>query len=279
MILISSQLSSIIKNLRQSDENGVSKLYLVLGICGMTLEPGRLVVFEGVEGAGKSTQLQLLQTWLQEIHRIQDQETTLSSKVPPILVTREPGGTPLGQRIRQLLLDRQTDETTDVSRTTELLLYAADRAQHVETCLLPALERGTLVLCDRYTDSTMAYQCYGRGLDRSLIEQLNHIATGGLTSDLTLWLDVDPEVGLQRAQARQQPLDRMESAGLAFHQAVRQGFMELAEKYPDRIVRVDANQEEFKVTQHIQQIVQQYLQKWYPRLFPTSSDNLKQLNC
>jgi dTMP kinase len=276
MILISSQLSSIIRNLRQSGENGASKLYLVLGICGMTLELGRLVVFEGVEGAGKSTQLQLLQTWLQQI---QGQEIALSSEVPPILVTREPGGTPLGQRIRQLLLDRQTNEAMDVSRTTELLLYAADRAQHVETCLLPALGRGTLVLCDRYTDSTMAYQCYGRGLDRSLIEQLNDMATGGLTSDLTLWLDVDPEVGLQRAQSRQQALDRMESAGLAFHQAVRQGFMELAEKYPDRIVRVDANQEESKVTQHIQQIVQQYLQKWYPRLFPTLSDNLKPLNC
>jgi dTMP kinase len=141
------------------------------------------------------------------------------------------------------------------------------------------LAQGALVLCDRYTDSTIAYQCYGRGLDRCLIEQLNQIATEGLTSDLTLWLDVDPEVGLQRARARQQPLDRMESAGLVFHQSVRQGFRELAQKYPERILRVDANQEESEVTQSIQKIVQTRLQQWYPSLFPTLSDNHKPLNC
>jgi dTMP kinase len=249
----------------------------------MTMTQGRLIVFEGAEGAGKSTQIQALHNWLERSGWVQHRQAQLPSQVPPLLVTYEPGGTTLGQQIRQLLLNHpknpeQLENQAQVTALTELLLYAADRAQHVATCLRPSLQQGSLVLCDRYTDSTMAYQGYGRNLSRGLIEQLNQIATEGLTSDLTLWLDVDSEVGLNRARSRQQPLDRMEAAGLAFHRAVRQGFMELAEKFPDRIVRINANQSEVEVTQQVQTIVQSYLQKWYPNLLPTSSDNPKPLN-
>jgi dTMP kinase len=249
----------------------------------MTTIQGRLIVFEGAEGAGKSTQIQALQNWLEHSGWIQHRQAQLSSQVPSLLVTHEPGGTALGQQIRQLLLNHpkhseQLENQVQVTALTELLLYAADRAQHVATCLQPSLRQGSLILCDRYTDSTMAYQGYGRNLPHSVIEQLNQIATEGLTSDLTLWLDVDPEVGLNRARSRQQPLDRMEAAGLAFHQSVRQGFMELAEKFPARIVRIDANQSEVEVTQQIQTVVQSYLQKWYPNLLPISSDNLKPSN-
>jgi dTMP kinase len=249
----------------------------------MTMTQGRLIVFEGAEGAGKSTQIQSLQNWLEHSGWIQNRQTQLPIQIPPLLITHEPGGTVLGQQIRQLLLNHpknpeQLDNQAQVTALTELLLYAADRAQHVATCLQPSLRQGSLILCDRYTDSTMAYQGYGRNLSRGLIEQLNQIATEGLTSDLTLWLDVDPEVGLNRARKRQQPLDRMEAAGLTFHQAVRQGFVELAEKFPDRIVRIDANQSEVEVTQQIQTVVQFYLEKWYPSLLQTSSGNLKPSN-
>lgn len=249
----------------------------------MTIIQGRLIVFEGAEGAGKSTQIQSLQNWLEQSGWIQHRQAQLPLHVPPLQVTHEPGGTFLGQQIRQLLLHQptqleQSQDQTQVSAMAELLLYAADRAQHVAAYLRPSLRQGSLILCDRYTDSTMAYQGYGRNLSHALIEQLNHIATEGLTSDLTLWLDVDPGVGLSRARRRQQPLDRMESAGLAFHQAVRQGFVDLAKKYPERTIRIDANQSEVDVTQQIQTIVQSYLQKWYPDLLPTSSDNLKPLS-
>jgi dTMP kinase len=202
--------------------------------------PGQLIVFEGGEGCGKTTQLERIATWLTQ--------TPLRPDAPPLLVTREPGGTPLCGQIRQVLLEPR-DEVMDPR--TELLLYAADRTQHVEQCLKPALQQGRLVLCDRYTDSTIAYQGYGRGLDRGLIDQLNTIATGGLQPDLTLWLDLDVEQGLTRAQSRGKR-DRIEQSDLSFHQAVRQGFAALAEDFPDRFVRIDASADIATVSQQIQ---------------------------
>jgi dTMP kinase len=221
--------------------------------------PGRFVVFEGVEGCGKTTQLARLQDWLQTNGFIEagQKQGILSS----LVVTREPGGTILGQEIRRLLLHHAVDDEPMQFRT-ELLLYAADRAQHVEGFLKPHLNQGALILCDRYTDSTIAYQGYGRGLDRALIDQLNHLATQGLTSDLTLWLDVDVEIGLARAQRRGRS-DRMEQAQLAFHRRVQQGFVELAQQYPDRIVRIDASCDEQSVAQQIQAVLQQRLIEWY----------------
>jgi dTMP kinase len=230
---------------------------------------GRFIVFEGTEGAGKTTQLNHLYAWLKTSgwwHRLQ----TLQPEHPPLLFTREPGGTALGRHLRRLLLDSELMAAEGLPEQTELLLYAADRSQHVQTVLEPALAKGTLVLCDRYTDSTVAYQGYGRGLDLALIQQLNAIATQGLVSDLTLWLDLDVQQGLTRAQQR--PIeaglgnDRMEAAALAFHQRVQQGFAALAKAEPHRIIRIDANADATQVAQTIQLIVEQRLAQWYPKL-------------
>lgn len=219
---------------------------------------GKLVVFEGGEGGGKTTQIQALQQWLQTSDQVRSLQT--QGLLNHIVVTREPGGTAIGQRIRQLLLT--PSDTEELGDRAELLLYAADRAQHVATCLRPCLEQGDLVLCDRFTASTVAYQGYGRGASLDLIHQLNAIATDGLVSDLTLWLDVLPEVGLGRAQQRGDR-DRMEAASLGFHQAVRQGFHELFHGNAT-VERIDASQDQTTVQQAIQQVMSLWLTRWYP---------------
>jgi dTMP kinase len=215
---------------------------------------GRLVVFEGVEGCGKTTQVKRSQVWLTDLLRGSNALSSTS-----LIVTREPGGTELCQSIRQLLLMPSTEEP--LQDRTELLLYAADRAQHVEGVLRPQLVSGALILCDRYTDSTIAYQGYGRGLDRLLIDQLNDVATGGLQSDLTLWLDVDVEVGLARARQRG-ARDRIEQATLAFHQRVQQGFTQLAQAHPQRIVRIDASRSEEEVAEQVQAVLAARIKTW-----------------
>lgn len=225
---------------------------------------GRLIVFEGVEGSGKTTQMLRSQAWLSENQCFQLLKA--QDLAPPIVVTREPGGTELGLELRQLLLGYQGQEA--IQNRAELLLYAADRAQHVDGYLRPQLAQGAVILCDRYTDSTIAYQGYGRGLDLVLIDQLNQAATGGLESDLTLWLDVDAEVGLARMRQRGQA-DRIEQADLAFHQRVQQGFQSLHQQYPERMIRIDASQSEQDVAQQIQQVLSQRLRQWYqPFLHP-----------
>lgn len=219
---------------------------------------GKLIVFEGVEGSGKTTQIAQTYTWLTEsglFQKLQQQGT-----VTQLILTREPGGTPLGKTLRQLLLHSTSDDP--IYDRTELLLYAADRAQHVEAYLKPLLKEGALILCDRFTDSTVAYQGYGRGLDRQLINQLNQIATGGLQSDLTLWLDLDVEIGLARAKDRAVH-DRIEQTPLEFHRRVQQGFTELAQTYPQRIVRIDANQPPDFVAAQIQAALHRQFAAWY----------------
>ncbi|HBK97067.1 MAG TPA: dTMP kinase [Microcoleaceae bacterium UBA10368] len=210
---------------------------------------GKLIVFEGVEGAGKTTQMQRLIHWLPKN----------CFTIKNLVATREPGGTELGKGLRRLLLDQGEGEL--VSERAELLMYTADRTQHVETFLKPQLALGTMVLCDRFTDSTIAYQGYGRGLNLDLIEQLNAIATGGLQSDLTFWLDIDVSKGLGRARARGE-CDRMEQADLAFHQLVQQGFAELARQNPDRIIPINADRTEDEVAQEIQTILSSKLAAW-----------------
>lgn len=219
---------------------------------------GRFIVFEGVEGSGKTTQIDRLHHWLVS-EQSQLSPKHQSQARADFIVTREPGGTAIGREIRQLLLHNDQEP---LSSQTELLLYAADRAQHVEFFLKPQLARGAWILCDRYTDSTIAYQGYGRGLDRALIEQLNEIATNGLQSDLTLWLDLEAEVGLARTQ-RRGVSDRIEQADLAFHRRVQQGFTELAKIYSQRIVRIDANGSEDEVTEQIQVIVKQRFHSFF----------------
>ncbi len=232
---------------------------------------GRFIVFEGTEGVGKSTQLKLLQQWLIDSGWMAHLQQNLLPEIPPVIITRQPGGTDLGQRLRALLLDSALTQTQGLPSITELLLYAADRAQHVHTTLKPALERGSLILCDRYTASTVAYQGYGRGLDLGLIGQLNAIATDGLVPDLTFWLDLDVQQGLNRTRQRQfavdelEGQDRMEAAALSFHQRVQEGFAAQAQADPLRIIRIDAAFSAQQVAAQIQTVMEQHLQQWYPQ--------------
>ena len=183
----------------------------------MTTRKGRLLVLEGIDGCGKTTQLQQLSSWLPKSGLMPDKSQ--------LVVTREPGGTALGASLRQLLLHPPQD--ADPGPTAELLLYAADRAQHVDRVIQPALERGDWVLSDRFTGSTMAYQGYGRGLDRELITDLERIATRGLSPDMTLWLDIPLELSVQRRGSRDE--DRIEAEGLAFLERVSKGFSDMAQ--------------------------------------------------
>ncbi len=177
---------------------------------------------EGPDGAGKTTQL-----------RIVAQE--LTAKNYQHIITRDPGGTPVGKQIRRILLNSQYA----LSTTTELLLYQADRAQNVAEVIRPALEQGLLVFCDRYIDSTVAYQGYGRGLCLKTIAMLNEISTGGLKPDLTLLFDLESEAGLSRLHPGSH--DRLEREALEFHQRVREGYLALAKSEPERFCIIDAS--------------------------------------
>lgn len=195
--------------------------------------PGSFVTLEGPEGAGKTTQVKLL---AKELERLEI----------PHLVTRDPGGTALGKQIRRILLA----PGINVAPMTELLLYQADRAQHVDELIRPALKEGKLVICDRYIDSTVAYQGYGRQIDLKLIDQLNQMSTGGLKPVVTILFDLPSEDGLARLHPGGH--DRIEREAITFHQRVRQGYHTLAEKEPDRFRILDASkalttvQEEFR---------------------------------
>jgi dTMP kinase len=181
---------------------------------------GRFVVLEGIDGCGKTTQLQALSRWL---------DSSEAGCLPPhrqLIVTREPGGTPLGLALRELLLHPPGGAAPGT--TAELLLYAADRAQHVEHTIRPALEAGHWVLSDRFSGSTAAYQGHGRGLDLDLIQQLEAVATAGLQPDLTLWLDLPLEESLRRRGGR--AADRIEAAGAGFLERVAGGFASLAKQ-------------------------------------------------
>ncbi|GAB6037407.1 dTMP kinase [Fundidesulfovibrio butyratiphilus] len=189
------------------------------------------VTVEGVEGAGKSTQIGLMARWMESAGK-------------SVLATRQPGGCELGLALRRILLD---PATTDLDPTAELLLYLADRAQHVAQVIRPALAQGQAVLCDRYHDSTAAYQGHGRGLAAALRPDLRALATGGLEPDLTVLLDLDPETGLTRARNRNRQTasgadeGRFEALELDFHRRVRAGFLDLARNNPERFAVVDAS--------------------------------------
>lgn len=187
--------------------------------------PGLFVTLEGGEGSGKSTQVTRL------VERLR------ASGLDP-LVTREPGGTPLAERIRELLLDRAHAP----GPLTEALLMEASRAELVGTVIRPALAAGRVVLCDRYGDSTLAYQGAGRGLDAAMLAAWNRAATGGLVPDVTLLFDVTPELGLQRRTAAIGTANRLDLESEAFHARVRQRYLELAQAEPERFVVLDAAQ-------------------------------------
>jgi dTMP kinase len=210
--------------------------------------PGVFITFEGIEGSGKSTQISRLLQHLTEQRR-------------PVTLTREPGGTPIGDQVRRILLDplnRLLDPTA------ELLLYAASRAQHLREVIHPALEVGRIVLCDRFSDATIAYQGYGRGLSVPVIRELDRIVTAGLRPRLTVLLDLPAETGLGRARGRNtsQGLHgeaRFENEDIAFHSMVRNGYLQLAKEEPERIRVVNAARLPEEVQADIRKIVDEVL--------------------
>ena len=197
------------------------------------MSKGLFITFEGGDGCGKTTQIKLIDEYLR-------------NKGYKTLLTREPGSKGLGVKLREILLNYDGE----VSPTCESFLFLADRAQHVDCIIKPALEEGTIVLCDRHTDSTVAYQGYGRGLDLEQIYKLNNIATCVLNPDLTVVFDVDVETSQKRVGLEK---DRMESAGIEFFERVRKGFLEIAKQEPERVKVVDS-------TQSIEEIHKQILE-------------------
>jgi len=183
---------------------------------------GYFITFEGPDGSGKTTQAHLLAEWLRESH--------------DVVLTREPGGTEIGDQIRAVLHDPQN---VAMDARAEILLYSASRAQHVAQLIRPALAAGKIVISDRYADSTLAYQGYGRELDLEALRTITLFATSGLTPDLTLYLDVIPEAGLQRRQMGGGEWNRLDAETLEFHQRVRAGYRELARQESERWAVID----------------------------------------
>jgi dTMP kinase len=198
---------------------------------------GIFISFEGIDGSGKSTQL----TRCAEALETLCQNKTIEPS--QVIVTKNPGGTVLGKAIRHILLDPSLSQEEPFSPSAELLLYMADRAQHVETFLRPVLKQKAIVLCDRFSDSTLAYQGFGRGLNKEQILQLNQLATDGLNPDLTFLFDGPPEQLAQRVSKRGS-VDRIEQETLAFRHRVREGFLTLAKEHASRIVVLDALESE-----------------------------------
>lgn len=195
---------------------------------------GKFITVEGTEGVGKTTNVKCIEGWL------------VSRRIPYVS-TREPGGTALGEKIRSLLLDK---DNTGMDASAELLLMFAARAQHLAEKIIPAMEAGTWVLCDRFTDATYAYQGFGRGLDRQYISQLENLVQGNLRPDFTLILDIDPELGMSRVRTRGE-LDRFEGEALDFFDRVRAGYRERADQHPERYCLIDAGQDLKIVQSHI----------------------------
>ena len=184
---------------------------------------GNLITFEGIDFSGKSVQANLL-------------HGALKDRKLPVLILREPGGTEISEKIRSVLLDNANHK---MSAMTEVLLYSAARAQMVRENILPNLEKGTVVICDRYFDSTTAYQGFGRRIDLDFIKKLNNFATEEVVPDLTFLIDLDPKIALQRTKT---DLDRLEKEDSEFHQRVRNGYLEIARSNPDRFVVIDGTQ-------------------------------------
>lgn len=205
------------------------------------MQKGLFITFEGADGSGKTTQLNKIKDYL-------------IKEGFDVVVTREPGALEIGQKIRNILLH----EKSFVSDRCEMFLFLADRSQHIDALIKPALEDGKIVLCDRHTDSTIAYQGYGRGQDVELLKKLNKIAVNMIEPDLTLLYDVSSETAQERLGKEK---DRMESAGIDFHTKVRNGYLELAKENPQRIKIIDANNKIDKVFDDTKNVVKKLIQE------------------
>lgn len=207
---------------------------------------GFFVTVEGGEGAGKTSAISSL-------------ERLLRDRGFDVVVTREPGGIAIAEQIREVILDKRNVE---MDGRTEALLYAAARRQHLVQKVIPALQQGKAVLCDRFIDSSLAYQGYARGLGIDEIYELNRFAVYGTMPDLTLLLDVSPQVGLARIHAnRNREVNRLDMEALSFHEKVRSGYLQLLDRFPERIVRVDAERPEEEVVRALSEIVTEWLQR------------------
>ncbi len=202
---------------------------------------GYFITFEGADGCGKTTQLELLANYLK-------------GKNEEVIITREPGARGLGEKIREILLNYDGE----VSDRCESFLFLADRAQHIDMIVNPAVEAGKIVLCDRHIDSSVAYQGYGRGLDIEQIDRLNMLATNGRRPDLTLVFDIDVETSMKRVGKEK---DRMESAGVEFFNRVREGYLELAKQEPERICVLDATKSIEEIHSEVVKIIEEYCNK------------------
>lgn len=202
------------------------------------MKKGMFITFEGADGCGKTTQMKLLAEYLEE-------------EGVSVVITREPGGKGLGEKVREILLNYDGP----VSDRCESFLFLADRAQNIDTIVNPAVEEGKIVLCDRHIDSTVAYQGYGRGLDIERIKMLNNIATNWRKPDLTLVFDIDVETSMKRVGAEK---DRMESAGIEFHNRVREGYLEIAKQEPQRIKVIDASKSIEEIHREVIKIFNSY---------------------
>ena len=205
---------------------------------------GCFITFEGVEGSGKSTQINLLADKLRETGK-------------EVVLTREPGGTNLGQKIRKLLLD---PDNIDMDNRAEILLYAADRAQHVKKKIIPALNEGKIVLTDRYIDSNIAYQGYGRKLEMDMVRNVNEWVIRDVWPDLTILLDIDAQKGLERARnlSPDKKGDRLEQEIITFYENIREGYLKIAKK-EKRFVVVDGNQKPKDIHNKIFKIIKERL--------------------
>ena len=203
------------------------------------MKKGLFITFEGADGCGKTTQLKLLAEYLKNIGR-------------EVVITREPGGKGLGEKVREILLNYEGE----VSDRCESFLFLADRAQNIDIIVNPAVEEGKIVLCDRHIDSTVAYQGFGRGLDIERIKMLNDIATNGRKPDLTIVFDIDVETSQKRVGSDK---DRMESAGIEFHNRVRNGYLQIANDEPERIKVVNSAQSIENVFEDVKKIIHNYL--------------------
>jgi dTMP kinase len=207
------------------------------------------ITFEGVEGSGKTTQIRRLKRYL-------------TQKGVPCKVTREPGGCPIGEKVRKILLDPDHREMVPLS---ELLLYEASRAQHVKEVIEPLLKRGVTVLCDRFSDATIAYQGFGRKLDLGLIQRFNRLSTQRIKPDITFLLDCPSDMGLKRAIQRNQTLkkekeERFEREKIQFHHRVRRGYLSIAKQEPHRVKVIDTRQGEEKTFEKIRQIIDKLIE-------------------
>jgi dTMP kinase len=202
---------------------------------------GRFITFEGIDGSGKSTHITALQSWL-------------GARQHEVLLTREPGGSPLAEQLRELVLHQPMDALSET-----LLIFAA-RRDHLQTCIEPALARGAIVLCDRFTDATFAYQGAGRGFDLGVLAQLEGWVQRGRQPDLTFWFDLPPQVAAERRAAARAP-DRFEAQDTAFFNRVREGYAQRMAQAPQRFVRLDAHAERGAVWSQIEQALEQ--RRWW----------------